>query len=254
MTNTGYSESSQVSMYNTYQNRVATARESYNRAVLNYDNAIKEARLQNNAALAEIAYKALQEQLELSLQGFQYKNQLVLDKANKRTEVERDYYGRYQDVLKQINTENAMAEEIRQYNEQMAFQREQFEEEKRQFNEQMAYQKSRSSGGGGGSSGSSGGSKSSSKSSSSKQSSTIKKSSAKGGDIKAVAADDGGAKIDTKSVVKAGLAGSSGDTIAAAVAKGTHTATKKGNSIVVKRNPKHLTNSLKPENWLKRKL
>ena len=31
-------ESSKVSMYNTYQNRVATARDSYNRAVLNYNN------------------------------------------------------------------------------------------------------------------------------------------------------------------------------------------------------------------------
>ena len=56
MTNTGFSESSQVSMYNTYQNRVATARESYNTAVLNYNNAIKDARIQNNAALAQIAY------------------------------------------------------------------------------------------------------------------------------------------------------------------------------------------------------
>ena len=49
MAGTGYSESSQVSMYNTYQNRVATARDSYNRAVLNYNNAIKDARLQNRS-------------------------------------------------------------------------------------------------------------------------------------------------------------------------------------------------------------
>lgn len=120
MTNTGFSESSQVSMYNTYQNRVATARESYSRAVLNYDNAIKDARLQNNSVLAEIAYNALQQELELSLQGFQYKNTLLLDKANKAIELDQMYYGRYQDVLQQINTENAMAEEVRQFNESMA--------------------------------------------------------------------------------------------------------------------------------------
>lgn len=120
MTNTGFAESSQVSMYNTYQNRVATARESYNRAVLNYDNAIKDARLQNNSALAEIAYNALQQQLELSLQGFQYKNTLLLEKANTKRDVENNYYLRYQDVLNQINTENAMAEEVRQFNESMA--------------------------------------------------------------------------------------------------------------------------------------
>lgn len=178
LANTGFSESSQVSMYNTYQNRVATARDSYNRAVLNYDNAIKDARLQNNAALAEIAYTALQQQLELSLQGFQYKNNLILEQANKKLEVDQMYYNRYQDVLKQINTENAMAEQIRQFNaeynekvrqfnieierlkkkdeqeyqmqiKELELKKQQLAEEKRQFDATMAYQKSKSSGGGG---------------------------------------------------------------------------------------------------------
>ncbi len=126
MQNTGYSESSQVSMYNTYQNRVATAREAYSRAVLNYDNAITEARLQNNSALAEIAYKALQQQLELSLQGFQYKNSLLLEQANRKFQIESEYNKRYMDVLNQINTENALAEEVRQFNEQMAWDKYQF--------------------------------------------------------------------------------------------------------------------------------
>ena len=119
LTNTGYSESSQVSMYNTYQNRVATAREVFNQAVLNYNNSIKEAQLQNSAALAEIAFQTLQQSLELSLQGFQYKNQLILEQANKKLEIDNIYWNRYQDVLQQINTENAFAEDIRQYNETM---------------------------------------------------------------------------------------------------------------------------------------
>lgn len=131
LSNTGYSESSQVSMYNTYQNRVATARESYNKAVLNYDNAIKDARLQNNAALAEIALSTMQKQFELTLQGFQYKNQLVLERANKKTELDNIYYNRYQDVLQQINTENALAEEIRQYNATQKFQADQAEIQRR---------------------------------------------------------------------------------------------------------------------------
>lgn len=133
MTNTGFSESSQVSMYNTYQNRVMTAREVFNRAVLNYDNAIKDARLQNNSALAEIAYNALQQQLELSLQGFQYKNNLILEQANKKVEIDQMYHERYQDVLNQINTENALAEEIRQFNQNYNLQVQQFNEQKRQF-------------------------------------------------------------------------------------------------------------------------
>lgn len=132
LTNTGFSESSQVSMYNTYQNRVASARESYMKAVLNYDNAIKDARLQNNAVLAEIAYQALQKQLELSLQGFQYKNTLVIEKANQRNALDQNYYQRYLGVLDQINTENALAEQKRQFNEQMALEREQFNWQKEQ--------------------------------------------------------------------------------------------------------------------------
>lgn len=122
---TGFSESSQVSMYNTYQNRMMSARETYNQAVLNYDNSIKDARLQNNAVLAEIAYQALQQQLELSLQGFQYKNQLLLDQYDKKMQVQNMYHQQWLDVLNQMNTENALAEQVRQFNEGLVFEAEQ---------------------------------------------------------------------------------------------------------------------------------
>ena len=135
---TGYSESSQVSMYNTYQNRISTAREAYMRAVQNYDNSITEARLQNNSLLAEIAYNALQQQLELSLQGFQYKNQLILDKTAQKLQVDQMYYSRYQDVLQQLNHENAMAEQIRQFNASQAMEQARLEEQIRQFNASLA--------------------------------------------------------------------------------------------------------------------
>jgi hypothetical protein len=125
LTNTGFSESSQVSMYNTYQNRVATARESFNRAVMDYNMAIKDAQLQNSVALAEIAANALQKRLELSLEGFQYKNQLVIDMTNKKIEISNTKWNRYQDILQQINTENAMKEEVRQFESTQKFQEEQ---------------------------------------------------------------------------------------------------------------------------------
>lgn len=134
LNNAGYSESSQVAMYNQYQNRVAVARETIKRAELEFDNQMTQARLQNNSILAEIAYNTLKEVNTLALQGFQYKNTLVLEQANKKTELEQIYHNRYQDVLAQINTENKMAEEVRQYNESMA-------EEKRQYNKTLAYQK-----------------------------------------------------------------------------------------------------------------
>lgn len=174
MTGTGYSESSQVSMYNTYQNRVATSRESYNQAVLNYNNSIKEARLQNSSVLAEIAFEALQTQLKLSLEGFQYKNKLLTDQMNMKMEVDERYYSRYQDVLSQIDKENQfkykqdrdavadqhwqatydesvrqhdqdyqlrkdqLDEEIRQYDQNYELKIKEYEEGIRQFNEEIA--------------------------------------------------------------------------------------------------------------------
>jgi DNA polymerase III alpha subunit (gram-positive type) len=125
-------------MYNTYQNRVTSAREVMTRAMLQYDNDIQAARLQNNSILAEIAYQSLQQQLELSLQGFQYKNNLILEQANKKVEMDNMYYQRYQDVLAQINHENAMAEEIRQFNQNYELQMKQYNESIRQFNQEYA--------------------------------------------------------------------------------------------------------------------
>ena len=120
MGQTGYSESSQVSMYNTYQNRVATAREAYSRAVRNYDNAITEARLANNSALAQIAYESLQKQFEISLAGFQYKNTLIQAKAQARREISQDYWSRYNAMYGNIHAENVLAENARQYDESLA--------------------------------------------------------------------------------------------------------------------------------------
>lgn len=230
MAGSGYSESSQVSMYNTYQNRITAARESYMKAILNYDNAIKDAQLQNNSLLAEIAYNALQQQLELSLQGFQYKNQLILDKTKQKLEVDNMYYNRYQDVLQQINHENALAEQVRQFNENKAMEQKKLAEQQRQFNAQLAeeqrqynttlaWQKSqaaaKSSGGGGGSSGgskksSSGGSiKKSSGSSSSSGSKRIVNSKTNAQRIAAESDNksskkSGGATIDMNSVLALG--------------------------------------------------
>jgi hypothetical protein len=138
MAGTGFSESSQVSMFNTYQNRVATARETVARIMLQYDNDIQAARLQNNTILAEIAANTQQKQLELALQAFQYKNSLILEQANKKVEMDNMYYQRYQDVLAQINHENAMAEEIRQFNQNYELQMKQYNESIRQFNQEYA--------------------------------------------------------------------------------------------------------------------
>lgn len=105
MAGTGYSESSQVSMYNQYQGRVATARESYNKAVLNYNNQYQQALLSNNEVLSEIAYNSLQNQLQLANQAFQYKNSVLESKTSSLQQLNQMYYSRNQDILNQINNE-----------------------------------------------------------------------------------------------------------------------------------------------------
>lgn len=130
--NAGYSESSKVSMYNTYQNRLATAKESMDKAYLEFDNAIREAQLTNDVTKAENALTALQQKLQISLEAFNYKDTATQNKLNWQQQINSDYYNRYQNVLNQINYENEQAEAIRQYNEQMKFQQEQLEYQKEQ--------------------------------------------------------------------------------------------------------------------------
>lgn len=91
LTSSGYSESSKVTMYKAYQNRVAVARETYQRATVEFENAMTQARLQNNAALAEIAYNTYQTKLQLAIQKFQTKNSLLLELANKKASINSTY-------------------------------------------------------------------------------------------------------------------------------------------------------------------
>ena len=148
LSNSGYSESSKVDMYNAYQNRIATARSSMNSALLDFNNAIKEAKLSNNATIAQNALTALQQKLDIALEGFNYKDNATQNKLNWENTINNQYYNRYQDVEDQINYENQQAEAIRQYNEQMAYQKEQdalaqqqWEKEYALQQQQLAYQK-----------------------------------------------------------------------------------------------------------------
>lgn len=131
MTGTGFSESSKVAAYTTYQNRVAAAKASFDQVVMNYNNSMKEARLQNSSVLAEISVNALQKGLELALQGFQYKNQLVTEGLGMKMDVENMYHGQYMDVWNQINTEKAQAEQIRQFEIQQENWKTEFDETQR---------------------------------------------------------------------------------------------------------------------------
>ena len=112
LSNTGFSESSIVSMYNAYQNRVSSAKENLNKATLNYNNSIQQAILANNEKLAEIAFNSLQTQNQLNQQAFEYKNSVILQKQEALQKINDTYYARYQNVLAQINSEIELQMEL----------------------------------------------------------------------------------------------------------------------------------------------
>ncbi len=99
MTDSGYSESSEVRIYNAYQSRVTAAKESFDRAVLHYDNAIKEAQLSNSVALAEIAFNTLEQELAFLVESFQYKNALLTQKISDKLAIESEYNALFSELL-----------------------------------------------------------------------------------------------------------------------------------------------------------
>jgi hypothetical protein len=119
LTNSGYSESSQVQMYVAYQNRVAVARESYNKAVVDYNNAITEAKLNNSSVLAEIAANALEQSMEATITFLSMGQSLLTQKADAAYKIKQATHSNYMDILNYL-------------------------ENQRQFDETMAYNKSKS--------------------------------------------------------------------------------------------------------------
>lgn len=127
LTRSGYSESSQVQMYSDYQSRISTARDVFKRAELNFTNAITNARLQNNAALAQIALDAFQRQSEIALAGLTAKNGLLSEWTSQKLAVNTRYDNKYQTILDQIYRE-----------EQLQLERERMAQDDAQFYAKLA--------------------------------------------------------------------------------------------------------------------
>ena len=132
----GYSESSKVAMYNQYQNRVAVARETLSKVIMNYDNNIQQAILQNNSTIAQIQSEASLKQAEILLEGFNQKNTLLQQQMEREMQLKSLYQNKWQSELDQINKENALAEEVRQ----AQIRQEQWQEEQRIAQEQWQKQ------------------------------------------------------------------------------------------------------------------
>lgn len=107
LSRSGYSESANVAMYTAYQNRVATARASFEQAKQTFDNAIREAKLTNDINLAKIAQETMEQSLALAMDSVVYLGNLELQKAATASSIKDKYYGIKQDILAAQEAERA---------------------------------------------------------------------------------------------------------------------------------------------------
>lgn len=113
MSRTGYSESSRVRMYNQYQARVAVARDTFKRAEVEYGKAMAEAKLKNSSALAEIAARTYEKQIEISMSYLAEYYALLEQRDAAIGKINDEYSERWLDMLKVIEAEKAAEEEAK---------------------------------------------------------------------------------------------------------------------------------------------
>ena len=125
MTNTGYAESSQVAMYNQYQSRVTAARESYNQIIADYNAGITQARLQNNATLAQIVTDAMNKRMELVISQLTNKTNLLTTLAQGKATMKQQSTTNYLNVLQQVIAKEQADASLALEREKFAWQKEQ---------------------------------------------------------------------------------------------------------------------------------
>lgn len=111
--NAGYSETSKLNAYNTYQNRYATARESADRLQQDFNNQITQARLSGNKELAEIALNELQTKMTNLWNQLEYDTTLAQNKVSYNQWLDEFNYNKQQDEIA-----NAFAREQFEYQKQ----------------------------------------------------------------------------------------------------------------------------------------
>ena len=139
----GVSETSKLGAYTTYQNRVATANASYQKAVTDYDNALNQAILNNDVQKAENALNKLKLQLQNNQDYYSNVSSLSQNKLKNQQDLQSTYMDQYNNVYNQIYNEQKQAEAVRQYNENLRLEQQQLAEKQRQYDINLAYQKER---------------------------------------------------------------------------------------------------------------
>lgn len=121
----GYAESTVAQMYNTYQNRVATANKALQDAYTEYDNQMQQAQMNNDSTLAQIALDSMNQKLQIALQGFEYKSTLEQQRATYLQNLNNTYYARNEALEDRISNYYSQLNNINQYQSNLAEQQRQ---------------------------------------------------------------------------------------------------------------------------------
>ena len=111
--NSGYSETSKLNAYNTYQNRYATAKESTDRLMQDFNNQMTQAGLEANAQKAQFALQKLQTQMSNLWQQLDFDSTLAQNKTSYNQWLESFNYQKEQDRIA-----NELAREQFEYQKQ----------------------------------------------------------------------------------------------------------------------------------------
>lgn len=120
----GISQTSQLGSYNAYQNRLATANKTMQDAFTQYDLDMNEAIINNDVQKAQNALAKLEMILGYTQNFYDTKNTITQNQLSNNQALDESYHGRYMDMVNQINTEKQREEAIRQFETQMAYQKE----------------------------------------------------------------------------------------------------------------------------------
>lgn len=97
--NSGYSETSKLNAYNTYQNRYAIAKESTDRLMEDFNNQMTQAQLEGNREKAQIALNKLQTQMDNLWNQLNFDSSLTQNKTNYNQWLEQFNYQKQQDEI-----------------------------------------------------------------------------------------------------------------------------------------------------------
>lgn len=137
LANSGLAETTKLGGWNTYQNRLANANKVMQDAFTQYDKDLNEAILNNDVQKAQNALNKLQMQLEYSQSYYNNKSSISQNQLSNNQNLDSDYFNRYQTEYGNIQAEKAAEEARRQWEAEFA-------EQQRQYNENLAYQREQS--------------------------------------------------------------------------------------------------------------